>query len=129
MTTPEMLDARPYWIFRHRDSVIPRPTHKALHNKAIRADHPFWAELGGFPISFGCKCSAFSATEDYCKRNGIEILDNPPEAKTLIDSPSFRRGTDAKTKAQIMKTGLDRLSPNLRSQVKRELKKNAKSKA
>jgi len=75
-----------------------------------------------------CKCSAFSVTEDYCNRNGIEILTNPPDPKIIVDV-GFSRGTDAKTKAQIMKTGLDRLSPNLRSQVKRELKKNVKSKA
>lgn len=128
MTAPAMLKARPLWLFRHRDSPMERKTHKALHNKAIPADHPFWKAIS-FPISFGCRCSAFSVTEDYCKRNGIEILTNPPDPQTLIDSPSFRRGTDKQSRQQILKSGLDRLSPNLRSQVQKELKRNGKPKA
>lgn len=122
MRSPEMLAKRPLWLFRHRDSPNERKSHRALHNKAIPADHSFWKKLGGFPISFGCRCSAYSVTEDYCKRNGIEILSNPPDASTLIDSPSFKRGTDTKTRAQILEQGLKRLSPDLRSQVQKQIK-------
>jgi len=66
-----------------------------------------------------------SVTEDYCKRNGIEILYNPPDPDTLIDNPSFKRGTDTKTRAQILEQGLKRLSPDLRTQVKKQIKTNA----
>lgn len=123
MRNPAMLKARPLWLWRHRDSVTPRPNHKALHNKAIPADHPFWKEIS-FPLGFNCKCSCFSVTEDYCKRNGIEILTNPPDPATLIDNPSFKRGTNSQTRQQILKAGLDRLSPNLRKQVQREINRN-----
>lgn len=54
MTSPAMLKARPLWLFRHRDSVNFRKSHKALHNKAIAADHPFWKAIGGFPCDFNC---------------------------------------------------------------------------
>jgi hypothetical protein len=124
MRSPEMLAKRPLWLWRHRDSVVPRPTHKALHNKAIPADHPFWKSIS-FPLGFQCKCTCMSVTEDYCKRNGIEILYNPPDPDTLIDNPSFKRGTDTKTRAQILEQGLKRLSPDLRTQVKKQIKTNA----
>lgn len=127
MRSPAMLKARPFWLFRHRDSPMERKTHKALHNKAIPADHPFWDAIS-FPISFGCRCSAFPVTEDYCKRNGIEILTNPPDPDTLIDNPSFKRGTNSQTRKQILKSGLDRLSPNLRKQVQREINRNNRGK-
>jgi hypothetical protein len=124
MRSPEMMAKRPLWLFRHRDSVTPRPSHAALHNKAIPADHDFWKKIS-FPISFNCKCSAYPVTEDYCKRNGIEILYNPPDPDTLIDNPSFKRGTDNKTRQQILEQGLKRLSPDLRTQVKKQIKANA----
>ncbi|WP_099066503.1 phage minor head protein [Nostoc linckia] len=41
-TNPDMLQRRPYWVWKHRDSVVPRPNHLALDNKAIAANHPFW---------------------------------------------------------------------------------------
>ena len=120
MRSPEMLAKRNMWIWKWRDSVQPRPSHQALNGKAIPADHPFWRSIS-FPCGFGCKCSAFSVTEDYCKRNGIEILYNPPDPKTIVD-PSFRRGTDTKTREQILEQGLKRLSPDLRSQVQEQIK-------
>jgi hypothetical protein len=120
MRSPEMLAKRPLWLWRWRDSVTPRPEHQALNNKAIRADHPFWKSIS-FPCGFGCRCSVFAVTEDYCKRNGIEILDNPPDPKIIVD-PNFRRGTDIKTREQILEQGLKRLSPDLRSQVEKQIK-------
>jgi hypothetical protein len=69
-----------------------------------------------------CKCTAFPVTEDYCKRNDIEILDNPPDPDTLIDNPGFKRGNDNKTRAQILEQGLKRLSPDLRTQVQKQIK-------
>lgn len=127
MTTPAMLKARPYWVWRHRDSVIPRPLHLALNNKAIAADHPFWEEIGGFPCDYFCRCTAFSVTEDYCLRHGIEILTNPPDPATIAGK-DFLRKSDRQTYKQIVKSGLDRLSPNLRKQVQRELNRNNRSK-
>ncbi|WP_055076782.1 phage minor head protein [Pseudanabaena sp. 'Roaring Creek'] len=121
MTSPAMRKARPIWIWRWRDSPIaPRLEHQKLNNKGIPADHPFWESIS-FPCGYGCRCSAFCATEDYCKRNGIEILTTPPDIRLIVDPP-FRRKSDNKTREQILKPGLARLSPDLRSQVARELK-------
>ena len=120
MTSPAMLKARPIWIWKWRDSVVPRPMHKALDGKGIPADHPFWKSIS-YPCGFGCRCSAFSATEDYCKRNGIEILTNPPDVKLIVDPP-FRHKSENKTRSQIVQSGLARLSPNLRSQVAKQFK-------
>ena len=48
--TPEIMQRRPYLVWVHRDSVVPRPNHLALNNKAIRSDHPFWKVA--FPSCF-----------------------------------------------------------------------------
>ncbi|MEY3334190.1 MAG: hypothetical protein RLZZ176_2493, partial [Cyanobacteriota bacterium] len=47
---PEIMQRRPYLVWVHRDSVVPRPNHLALNNKAIRSDHPFWKVA--FPSCF-----------------------------------------------------------------------------
>jgi hypothetical protein len=43
----------PYRIWRWRDSVVPRPEHKALHNKAFEADSEFYQAVH-FPCDWGC---------------------------------------------------------------------------
>ena len=120
MRSPEVMAKLDIWIWRHRDSVEPRPEHKALHNKGIPANHPFWKSVG-FPCDWNCKCTAIAVSRSYCERNGIEILENPPDPSTIMGA-SFKRGTDTKTREQILEQGLKRLSPDLRSQVQKQIK-------
>lgn len=88
LTEPAMLARRPIWVWIWRDSPNPRPAHKALHRKGIRADHPFWRGLR-VPAGFGCRCTFFAMSEEQAERLGIEILDNPPDPKQIAD-PGFR---------------------------------------
>jgi len=120
MRSPEVMAKLDIWVWRHRDSVVPRPAHKALHNKGIPAASPFWRRIG-FPCDWNCKCTAIAVSRAYCERNGIEILENPPDPDTIM-GVNFRRGTDAKTTQQILNQGLKRLSPDLRTQVKKQIK-------
>jgi hypothetical protein len=53
MREPSVLARRPLWVWRWRDSPQPRLNHKALHNKAIYADDPFW-RAGRVPAGWGC---------------------------------------------------------------------------
>jgi hypothetical protein len=121
MSTPAMLKARPLWLWIWRDSVHERIEHKKLNNVAIYADNPFWEEIS-FPCGFGCRCNVYPITEDYAKRHGIRIMLNPPDISLIVDK-GFRRGTDVKTKLQIVETGMQRLSPDLKTQFKRELRR------
>ena len=55
MGQPEMLEARPYWVWRHRDSPRPRPHHAAQNGRVYEA-----ADVMDLPIAlpsgFGCRC-------------------------------------------------------------------------
>lgn len=47
-------ERRPYWRYRHNDSVInPRPEHLALDGKIVHADDPFW-QTHFPPNGWGC---------------------------------------------------------------------------
>lgn len=114
MLDPEVQKRRPLLLWRWRDSVHPRPTHKALNNKAIPADHEFWDKTS-LPAGYGCRCSCFAVSEEYCKRNGIEILKNPPDPETIAE-PGFRRplrGMSDKDKDAIIEEMKGRLPESL----------------
>lgn len=79
MTTPEMLEARPFWRYRHSGKREFRPQHKAWDNLVLRHDDPFWATHDP-PNGWGCGCfkQAINARElarmgDTAKRQA------PPE--------------------------------------------------
>lgn len=42
MTDPDVLKARPYWEYRHGDSINPRPHHLAWDGLTLPADDPWW---------------------------------------------------------------------------------------
>ena len=119
----EIIDQRPFWLWRHRDSVQPRDHHKALHNKAIPADHPFW-KTAIPPCGYGCRCTFFAVTEEYVRRIGAQILDNPPDPLTIAE-PGFRGvpTNQAKLIEQILTTGGARQAPGVKEKFQEEFKK------
>jgi len=122
MSDPDVADKRPYILWRHRDSPNPRVNHQQLDNKAIALSDPFWNKVNA-PAGFSCRCGLFSVTKEYCDRNGVEILDNPPDPLTIAE-PGFRRPlrgmTDANRKEVIFRT-LDNLTPETKAIVEKEL--------
>lgn len=42
MTDPDVLKSRPYWEYRHGDSINPRQLHLKWHGTVLRADDPWW---------------------------------------------------------------------------------------
>jgi len=123
-TQPAILENRPYWIWKHRDSVVPRPNHLALDNKAIPADHPFW-KVAVPSCAFGCRCTFFTANERLLEKMGAEILKNPPDPNEVAEK-GFRRApgtTPIEQRKDVLKTGMERQSPEMRKQIRKELKK------
>lgn len=115
---PEVKSRRPLLLWRWRDSPNPRVDHQSLHNKAIPVDHPFWQKCS-FPAGWGCRCTAFSVTEEYCKRKGIEILSNPPDPD-LIAEEGFRRpfaGMDEAQRKEALSEMKKRVDPKLRDKI------------
>ncbi|BAK76481.1 Mu-like prophage FluMu F protein gp30 [Pseudogulbenkiania sp. NH8B] len=63
MTDPDMLKARPYWRYRHSDSVLrPRPQHVSWHGLILRANDPWW-HTHYTPNGWGCQCKVFAVSE------------------------------------------------------------------
>lgn len=119
---PEIMQRRPYLVWVHRDSVVPRPNHLALNNKAIRSDHPFWKVA--FPAcAWGCRCNAYTANERMLNRMGATILDNPPDPMTIAEQ-GFQRAAGSMPEVErqeIIDSTLARLSPEIREKVDREV--------
>lgn len=63
---------RPYWRYRHNDSVVhPRPQHLAWNGKVLRHDDPWWSTHYP-PNGFGCRCFVETLSERDVQRLGIQ---------------------------------------------------------
>lgn len=63
LTDPDMLKVRPYWRYKHSDSVLrPRPQHLAWNGLILRADDPWW-QIHFPPNGWGCQCSIVAVSE------------------------------------------------------------------
>lgn len=78
MTSPEMLRERPFWEYRHRDSVNPRPLHVEWDGTVLPADDPWWKTHYG-PNGWGCKCTVFALSADDLADLGKQGPDPRPE--------------------------------------------------
>lgn len=63
---------RPYWRYRHNDSVVhPRPQHLAWNGKVLRHDDQWWSTHYP-PNGFGCRCFVETLSERDVQRLGIQ---------------------------------------------------------
>jgi SPP1 gp7 family putative phage head morphogenesis protein len=75
---------RPYWRYRHNDSVInPRPEHLALDGKIVHADDPFWTTHFP-PNGWGCRCYVETLAPRDLERLGIDP-DSLQAPEVIID--------------------------------------------
>lgn len=122
MADPDVAAKRPYILWRHRDSPNPRVNHQQLDGKAIALSDPFWQKVG-FQAGWGCRCSGYSVSKEYCDRNGIEILSKPPDPETIAEL-GFRRpltGMTAGHKKEVISSTLANLSPEVRTIVEKDI--------
>lgn len=69
---------RPYWRYRHSDSVQhPRPLHLAWNGLVIEADNPWW-QTHYPPNGWGCQCTVEGLNARDLKRLGKDGPDQPP---------------------------------------------------
>jgi len=123
LMNPALQASRPYLMWRHRDSVVPRPAHLALNGKVFPADHPFWSIA--FPsCAWGCKCVALSLSENDVARMG-KTIEEPPDPHTIAgEGWGYTPGAgNADRRAEVLQKGLKSLSPGLRDQVEGDLRK------
>ena len=92
MTDPGVLQSRPYWEYRHGDSVVPRPQHVSWDGLVLAADDPWW-HAHYPPNGWGCKCRVFSLSLRDLKALGKVDPDKAPD-------DGFYTWTDKKTGAR-----------------------------
>lgn len=74
-----------FWIYKHGDSLKPRPHHLALDGIALPPDHPFWATHSP-PNGWGCSCFVVGAnTAAGVRRRGGDPDKQLPEGWDRID--------------------------------------------
>lgn len=87
LTHPDMLEARPYWEYRHNDlgiSKMPRPQHKAWSGLVLRWDDPWWRSH--FPQNgWGCKCGVRALGPADLRRRGLQVGTAPDGGTSGID--------------------------------------------
>lgn len=89
---------RPYWRYRHNDSVEhPRPQHLAWDGLILRHDDPWWSTHSP-QNGWGCKCSIDTLSERDMRRLGKSGPDTAPpvrmrEVTVGINGPSPRTVT------------------------------------
>ena len=101
MTDPATLKWRPYWRYKHSDSVrVPRPHHLAWDGLVLRADDPWWRTHYP-PNGWGCKCRAFAISKEDLRKLGKDGPDSTPD-------DGFYEWTDKKTgEIHLVPKGID----------------------
>jgi len=77
MADPALRKRRPYGLYRHGDSVHPRPVHLALDGTVLPLDDPFWAVYSP-QNGWGCKCKKFMVGDRDLERMGLTVADKAP---------------------------------------------------
>jgi len=126
---PDVVSQTPYYLYRHGDSVVPRPTHKALDGVVYKRDDPRAADLYA-PRGFRCSCLNFVISErEYQKTyagtdkdftGGVpdEITVNGKELSTDADkgfqNAPFTPSSDRRS--ELVATISDRLPDDIKAQ-------------
>ncbi|MCC7082171.1 MAG: hypothetical protein IT530_15980, partial [Burkholderiales bacterium] len=69
MADPDVLRAMPFWMYKHGDSVHPRPLHLEWNGTVLPANDP-WFRTHFAPNGWGCKCSIVPITRRDLARMG-----------------------------------------------------------
>lgn len=77
MQNPKLQKFRPYGIYKHGDSAVPRPEHLALNNTVLPLADPWW-DTWTPSNGWGCTCKKYSASERDIKRMKLTVLKKAP---------------------------------------------------
>jgi hypothetical protein len=87
-TSPEMLKRRPYWLWQHGDTRVPRPNHLEMDGAVFAA-----GSIGYYPpAGFNCLCKIFTLSQrDFDKRGftAADLARGQHLADTFEPDPGF----------------------------------------
>lgn len=130
-----------YW---HGHPIVPRPAHKALHQRVFRKDDPILKIIAP-SNGFGCSCRLLSVSDRDLKRENLKVAEPLTETITIKDrltgktmkvpaitvdgvkhpiaEPGFTTAPGvSQNREEVLRAALERLSPNLRSQAESTIK-------
>jgi hypothetical protein len=81
MTDPDVLRDRPFWLYRHGDSIHPRLLHKSWDGKVLPASDPWW-HTHFCPNGWGCKCKVLTLSRADLADMGKDGPDEAPDDGT-----------------------------------------------
>lgn len=87
MTDPDVLKARPYWMYDAVNDNRTRPEHKAWDGLVLPADDPWW-DSHYPPNGWGCRCSVRAASEKDLSRMGKSVGKAPDDGHYEWTDPS-----------------------------------------
>ncbi|MBF0165847.1 MAG: hypothetical protein HQM01_15300 [Magnetococcales bacterium] len=99
MTNPEAVRLRPFWEYRHGDSVHPRPLHLAWSGLVLAWDDDWW-KTHYPPNGWGCKCRVFSLSRRDLEKSGRKSPDKAPD-------DGMTEWVDRKGKTHKVPAGID----------------------
>lgn len=101
-------DRRPYGIWRHADSPVPRPHHLAQDGKVYSLDADAFKAIQ--PPPWGCRCKVFALSDADLDRMGLTVS-NPPPLKEIAE-PGFDQGFSElpKERDRLLKEAKKRLT-------------------
>lgn len=100
MTTPEMLQSRPYWQYRHVTRSNPRVIHQRLDKTVLPADDDWWS-INYPPNGYGCNCYVRVLSAADMDRLGLSVADTP--AIDGVASEGFAHAAGSTWKPTISK--------------------------
>ena len=78
MADPEVRRARPYGLYRHGDSRVPRPLHLSWDGLVLPLDDPWW-DTHSPQNGWGCTCKKFSLGPRDLEKRGLKVADQAPD--------------------------------------------------
>jgi len=78
MTDPDVVSYRPFWEYKHGNSMEPRPEHLAWDGLVLPWDDPWW-DTHYPPNGWGCTCEVIARSERDLARQGKTVSEAPEE--------------------------------------------------
>jgi len=127
LNDPDVKDFYGYLIYRHGDSIQPRPEHLAWDGLVLPADDPWW-KTHYPPNGWGCKCRVFAATkEEFGKAGKMKAPASPIDPKTGEPSGidkgwGYNVGEAEMTQShKILENAIARLPEDLAAKLRAEI--------
>ncbi len=86
MTSPSVMQLRPYWQYDAVNDARTRPSHLAMDGRVFPADSPVW-DTWFPPNGFRCRCTVRTLSEHQVRERGLVVETEEPD--NVVPDPHF----------------------------------------